>query len=169
MIFNLKMEDFRRKVRLVAGGHMTETPKTLTYASVVSRTMVQIALMLAALNNLEVKTSDVQNAYLTAPCAKVIHTMLGAQFGEDEGRTAFIIRALYDLASAGASFRNHLADCMQHLGYMSCLVDPDLWYKLMVWPEDNLVITPMSCYMWMIVCVSAMMLRQRIIKLTSSL
>ena len=29
--------------------------------------MVQIALMVAALNNLEVKTSDVQNAYLMAP------------------------------------------------------------------------------------------------------
>ena len=30
MIFNIKMEDFRRKMRLVAGGHMTEALKTLT-------------------------------------------------------------------------------------------------------------------------------------------
>ena len=36
MAFDIKMEDFRRKVRLVAGGHMTEILKTLTYASVVS-------------------------------------------------------------------------------------------------------------------------------------
>ena len=44
---------------------------------------------------------------------------------------------LYHLTSAGASFRNHLADSMRHLGYHSCLVAPDLWYKPMVCPEDN--------------------------------
>ena len=81
--------------------------------------------------------SDVQNAYLAAPCAKVIHTTFGAEFVEDEGKTAIIVRALYGLASAGASFWNHLADCMRHLGYTSCLVDPDPWYRPMVRPEDN--------------------------------
>ena len=30
MIFDVKMEDFRRKARLVAGGHMTEAPKCQT-------------------------------------------------------------------------------------------------------------------------------------------
>ena len=48
-----------------------------------------------------------------------------------------IVRALYGLTSPGASFRNRLADCMRHLGYHSCLADPDLWYKPMVCPEDN--------------------------------
>ncbi len=32
MIFDIKMEDFRRKARLVAGGHMTKAPATITYA-----------------------------------------------------------------------------------------------------------------------------------------
>ena len=137
MIFDIKMEDFRRKASLVAGGHMMETPKTLTYASVMSRETARIALTVAALNDLEVKTSDVQNAYLTAPCTEVIHTTLGAEFGEDEGKTAIIVWALYGLASAGAKFRNHLADCMWHLGCMSCLTDPDLWHRPMVRPEDN--------------------------------
>jgi len=36
LIFDVKMEDFRRKARLVAGGPMTDTPTTNTYASVVS-------------------------------------------------------------------------------------------------------------------------------------
>ena len=35
LIFDVKMEDFRRKARLVAGGNMTETPKCMTYSSVV--------------------------------------------------------------------------------------------------------------------------------------
>ena len=69
MVFSIKMEDFSRKAHLVAGCHMVEAPKSLTFASVVSRESVRIALTLAALNDLEVMTSDIQNAYLTAPCS----------------------------------------------------------------------------------------------------
>ncbi len=39
MILDIKMEDFRRKARLVAGGRMTKAPATITYASVVSESM----------------------------------------------------------------------------------------------------------------------------------
>ena len=52
MIYDVKMEDFRRKARLVSGGHMTETPKCMTYSSVVGRETVRIALTIAALNTL---------------------------------------------------------------------------------------------------------------------
>ena len=77
---------------------MVEAPKSLTYASMVSRESVRIALTLAALNGLEVKTSDIQNiqnAYLTAACSKKVHTTLGTEFGETKGKTAIIVRALY--------------------------------------------------------------------------
>ena len=57
------MEDFRRKARLVAGGHMTTAPAAITYASVVSRESVRITITLAALNGLEVKVGDVENAF----------------------------------------------------------------------------------------------------------
>jgi hypothetical protein len=63
MIFDIKMEDFRRKARLVAGGHATKAPATLTYASVVSRETVQIALLMAALNDVDIWAADVLNAY----------------------------------------------------------------------------------------------------------
>ena len=49
LIFDVKMEDFRRKARLVAGGYMTETPKCMTYSSVVGREKVLIAITIAAL------------------------------------------------------------------------------------------------------------------------
>ena len=55
LIFDVKMEDFRRKSRLVAGRHMIETPKCMTYSSVVGRETVRIALTIAALNDLQVK------------------------------------------------------------------------------------------------------------------
>ena len=53
------MEDFTRKAHLVAGGHKTDSPATITYASVVSRETVRIALLMAALNDLKVKAGDV--------------------------------------------------------------------------------------------------------------
>ena len=145
MVFSIKMEDFFRKACLVAGGNIVEASKSLTFASVVSRESVRIALKLAALNDLEVKTSDIQNAYLTAPCSEKVHTTLGTEFGENKGKTAIIVRALYGLASSGASFRNYLADCMYHVGYKSCLADPDLWYKPHVREESYVLLYVDDC------------------------
>ena len=55
---------------------MDEAPNSLTYARMASRESVRFALTLAALNDLEVKTSDIQNAYHTAPCSEKVHTTL---------------------------------------------------------------------------------------------
>jgi len=133
MIFDVKMEDFRRKVRLVAGGHKTEAPATITYTSVVSHKTVCIALLMAALNDLEVKVGDVLNAYITALITEKVWTVLGAEFGSDAGKSAIIVRALYGLKSAGAAFCAHLASFMRQMGYMSCKADPDLWYCHRPW------------------------------------
>ena len=72
LIFDIKIEDFRRKARLVASGHLTDTPVVMNYASVVSRESVRVVVTLAALNDLEVKTVDIENAYLTAPVSEKI-------------------------------------------------------------------------------------------------
>jgi hypothetical protein len=67
MISDVKMDDLRLKARFVAGGHTTETPYAMTYASVVSRESLRILLPLDALNDVDVKMADIENAYLTAP------------------------------------------------------------------------------------------------------
>ena len=139
IIFDVKMSSLRHKCRLVAGGHVTEVPHpSQTYASVVTRESVRIALTLAALNDLQVKAADIQNAYLTAPLLnEKIWTTCGPEFGKDQGRRAIIVRALYGLRTAGHDYRAHIADCMHHLGYKSCLADPDVWMKPMVRPIDK--------------------------------
>ena len=43
---------------------MTEASATITYASTVSRDAVRIALMIAALNDLELKSGVILNAYV---------------------------------------------------------------------------------------------------------
>ena len=58
----------------------------MTYTSIVSHESVQIALTIAALNDLEVKASDVKNAFLTAPCTEKVWTTLGPEFGDDCGK-----------------------------------------------------------------------------------
>ena len=88
---------------------MTNDPNVITYSSVVSRETVRLALMIAALNDLQVKTADVMNAYITAPTKEKIWTIIGPEFGADAGKKAIIVRALYGLKSSGAAFRNHLA------------------------------------------------------------
>jgi hypothetical protein len=72
MIFDIKMEDFLRNARFVAGVHTTETPHAMTYASAVSRESVRVALTLAALNALDVKMADIENVYLTVPITKKV-------------------------------------------------------------------------------------------------
>jgi hypothetical protein len=85
MIFDVKMEDFRHKARFVAGGHTTDTPHAMTYASVVSIESMRIALTLSALNDLDVNVADIENAYLTAPITEKVWTVLGPEFGDDAG------------------------------------------------------------------------------------
>jgi hypothetical protein len=104
MIFYIKTEDFCRKARLVAGGHRAKAPTTITYTSVVSCETVRIALLMAALNDLEVKIGNVLNAYITAPVTEKVWTVLGPEFGSDAGKIAVIVHALYGLKSANCCF-----------------------------------------------------------------
>ena len=117
MVFNIKMEDFRRKSRLVAGGNMTKAPATIAYANVVLRETVKIALMIAALNNLEVMLGDILNIYVQAPVTEMMLTMLVPEFSKGARRSAVIVRALYGLKSPGAAFQSHFAKCMEYLGH----------------------------------------------------
>jgi len=70
MIFDVKMEDFWCKTRLVAREHTTKAPATLTYASIVSRETLCIILLVAVLNNVDIWAVDVLNAYIITPCHK---------------------------------------------------------------------------------------------------
>jgi hypothetical protein len=63
--------------------------------------------------------------------------VLGPKIGEDAGKLALVVRALYGLKSVGAAFRNHLASCMDHLGWKPCLSDQYLWMKEETRPDDG--------------------------------
>jgi hypothetical protein len=95
--------------------------------------------MLAALNDLQVKAGDVLNAYITAPVKEKVWTILGPEFGNDTGKGAIIVRALYGLKNVGAAFCAHLASFMHQTGYTSCKADPDLWFKTEIRPDNSVL------------------------------
>jgi hypothetical protein len=129
MIFDVNMDVLRRNERCVADGHITDTSHAMTFANVVSRESVRIALKLAALNDLDVKMSDIENAYLTSPITEKVWTVLVPELGDDAGKRALIVRALFGIKSDCTAFRNHLAECMKHLGWNPCHSDRNLWMK----------------------------------------
>ena len=88
-------ENFRRKARLVAGGHTTATPNTLTYYSIVSRDSMRIAFTIAALYNLSVLACDIQNVYRTAPYREKIFTIAGPEFGSQAGNIYLSLLGYY--------------------------------------------------------------------------
>ena len=51
-------------------GHKTPKPDRSTYAGVVSRESVRIALTYAALNDIDVTVGDIRNAFLSAPSSE---------------------------------------------------------------------------------------------------
>ena len=155
VIFDVKMgENFRRKARMVAGGHKTSTPSSLTYSSVVSRDSVRLAFLIAALNDLQILACDIQNAYLTAPCREKVFTIAGPEFGSDCGKLFIITRALYGLKSSGAAFRSFLADHLHDIGYRSCLEDPDVLMRPEMKPDGFKYWEYILCYVDDILCVS---------------
>ena len=64
MLFFIKMKNFRQQTRLFTVNQMDEAPATITFASIVSRETIRIALMIAALNYLNVMLGDIFNTYV---------------------------------------------------------------------------------------------------------
>jgi hypothetical protein len=156
MIFDLKL-DLTRKARFVAGGHMTDPPTSLTYSSVVSRDSVRLAFLIAALNDLDILSADIGNAYLNAQTKEKVHTICGPEFGPQYlGRIAVIHKALYGLKSSGVAWRSKFAGTLLDLQFTSSLLDlqftssladPDVWFRPAIKPNGE------ACYEYIFVYV----------------
>ena len=80
IIFDVRMT-LERKARWVKDGHRTPEPDWCTYAGVVSRESIRIALTYASLNGLPIYGADIQNAYLQAPTTEKHYVICGPEFG----------------------------------------------------------------------------------------
>ena len=75
--------DLTHKARLVARGNMTEATKEQTFTSVVSRDTVRLFFLLTALNDLELLSCIIENAYLAAPNKEKVWTMFTNRLGPE--------------------------------------------------------------------------------------
>jgi hypothetical protein len=146
MIFDIKADTLIRKARFVAGGHMTDPPKESVYSSVVSRDSVRLFFLLAALNDLDVRACDVQNAYINAKTSEKVYFYAGKELGEHEGKIVIIVRALYGLKSSGARFREHMANTLRTTGFISSKADPDVWMRAACKPNGDKFYEYVLCY-----------------------
>ena len=155
IIFDIKMgENFRRKARMVAGGHKTQVAASLSYSTVVSRDSVRIAFTIAALNELKVLGCDIMNAYLTAPTREKVYTIAGPEFGTEKGKIMLVVRALYGLRSSGAAFRAFLAETLDNIGYRPSYADPDVWMRPAVKANGFQYWEYVLCYVDDLLCIS---------------
>ena len=117
MIFDINMDgNFTKKARLVADVHTTATPSPITSLSAVSRENVRIEFLLASLNDLEIFTCDIGNAYLNSKSGEKLWTGAGTDFGTEKGMVRIIARELYGIKRYGAAWRSNIAETLNSLG-----------------------------------------------------
>ena len=72
-------------------------------------------------------TSDVMNAFPTAPCRERIWSRTGPEFGDRQGSLVTLNRALYGLPTAAISFHDFLGDTLTRFGFTPSRADQELW------------------------------------------
>ena len=117
LVYNIK-HDLRHKARCVADGHLT-APCGDSYSGVISLRTLQLALTVGEFNELKVMVGDIGNAYLEAYTNEKVYIVAGPEFGELEGHTLVIEKALYGLCTSGARFHEKLADTLRNMGFFS--------------------------------------------------
>ena len=127
-VFDVK-HDGRHKARLVAGGHLTDDPVDSVYSGVVSLRSLRLVIFLAELNNLILWGADVGNAYLEAYTKEKVYIVAGKGFGNLEGHTLKISKALYGLKSSGLRWHEKFADTLRHMSFEISKADPDVWMR----------------------------------------
>ena len=71
------------------------------YSGAVSLCGFCIVLFLTKLNDLQVYSMDIGNAYLEVQTAEKVYIVAGPEFGDREGHTLIIFKALYGLRTSG--------------------------------------------------------------------
>jgi hypothetical protein len=153
LVFEVKF-DLRRKARYVAGGHLTTTPTSMTYSSVVNRESVRIGFLYAALNDLDVWAADIMNAYLNAPTKEKVWFIAGEEWGEHAGKPVLVVRALYGLKGSGQAWRTFLTQTLRNtLHFKPSLADPDVWYKASTKPDGTKYYAYLLIYVDDVICI----------------
>jgi hypothetical protein len=119
--------DGRHKARQCANGNLTEIPINSVYSGVESLKSLHTVIFLAIVNGLETWATGIGHAYLEAETSENVFIIAGPEFGELEGHTLVIFKALYGLRSSGLRWSEKFSLCLQDMGFFASLADPCIW------------------------------------------
>ena len=84
----------------MAGDHLTDVPIYMTYSSAVSRDKVRIGYLVAALNNLDVLSGDIQNSFLEAPTKEKIFFYAGDECNYDKDKVVIVVQSSHEISNS---------------------------------------------------------------------
>jgi hypothetical protein len=73
---------------------------------------------------------DVSLAFVNAFTDELVYAIAGPEFGEHEGKTVIIRKALYGLCTSAERWHSHFVDTLQSLGFKQTRFDKDVWIRL---------------------------------------
>lgn len=103
-------------------------------------------LLLAALNELELESIGIENAYLTLPCREKIWFQEGKEFRLDYNNPFKIAKTLCGLKRSGAAFRKYFEERLDSIGFKSSTTDPDVWTQPAAKPDGKNYCKQILCY-----------------------
>jgi hypothetical protein len=124
VLFDVKM-DFTIRTRFLAGGHKTETPSSITYASVVLLESVRIVFLMAKLIDLDVMDANIEGAMKR----KGLHDMRTRVWREHVGKVTVIKLAFYGIKSSGLAWISHLEENLRSMDLKIFHAANNFWYR----------------------------------------
>jgi len=121
--------DGRHKARLVAGGHLTETPVNSVCSSVVSIRGIRILAFPGEPNGLKVWSTNIGNAHLETCTREKVCIIAGAEFGDREGHVPIVSKALCGPHSSGLRWSERLADVLRSVGFFPSEAEKCIWMR----------------------------------------
>ena len=86
-------------------------------------------MFIGELNNLTCCAGDIGSAYLHSLTRERIFIVGGPEFGELEGKTFIVHKALYGLRTSAARWHKHLSKKLREIGFRPSKADPNLWIR----------------------------------------
>lgn len=130
LFFDVKI-DFTRNNLWVKSRHKTSNPEISSYAGVISRESIQIALTYAALHGINIMSGDMQSVYLQMPLSEKNYIICGKEFELKHIRkVALIWRVLYEGKVICRDFWMRRRRFMDMLGFKCSLVDSNIWMRM---------------------------------------
>jgi hypothetical protein len=74
-------------------------------------------------------STDLKPGLLEAETLEKVYVVAGPEFGDREGHTLVIFKALYGLRSSGLRWHERFADCLHDMGFKPSKSEPDIWMR----------------------------------------